>query len=187
MKQPKLTKRFTFEPDDISFEQEEYLSEVRERAFEEELDYIIQKNAYRGHRIEGNYLIAYSLEYARDLTYGEEGDPQWQKLHEENAHIGIAVHDATNLRFITGLTVFVTVATQSGDVIGSFEHPFLKRPNLYHYGRNWKLPGDGRYTLQVRIEIPDAVLRKEYPERALLTPVEVEFKNVAIKTGQKIS
>jgi len=161
--------------------------EENNKAFDEAFDYIIQKAFYGGHKIEGGYLIAYSIEYARNLIYPGEGDPQWQDLREENAHIGIAVHDETDLHFIKGLSVNVTVIEQSGILIGSFNHPLLERPNLYHYGRNWKLPGDGIYTLRVKVETPEFMTRDEINEKAYSTPVEVEFKNVTIKTGQKIS
>ena len=149
MKQPKRPKAYTFRSGTISFKKGEHFTEEQNKAFKEAFDYIIQKDSYGGHRIKGGYLIAYSLELARNLTYPGEGDPQWQDLREENAHIGIAVHDAVDLHFITGLLVTVTVIDEGGYLVGSFEQPLLERPNLYHYGRNWKLPGDGKYSLRI--------------------------------------
>ena len=186
MKKQKGSRADTFQSGDIGFKKEEYLNKEQKKALKEEFDYFIQKNAYSGQKIKGNYLIAYSLEYARNLTYPGEGGPEWKDLHEENAHIGIAVHDATDYHFVAGLTVFVTVLDKDGLTIGSFEHPLLQRPNLYHYGRNWILPGDGKYTLQVRVETPENMLQDEKSGKIYTTPVAVVFKNVTIKTGQKI-
>jgi hypothetical protein len=186
MTQQKRSKADTIQSGDLGFKKDEYIHEGQNKALREEFDYIIQKNAYSGQKIKGNYLIAYSLEYARKITFPGEGDPHYQDLSEENAHIGIAVHDATDFHFVSGLTVYVTVVDKNGFSIGSFEHPLLQRPNLYHYGRNWILPGDGKYTLRVKIETPENMLHNEKSELTYPTTVEVVFKNVIIKTGQKI-
>lgn len=147
--------------------------------------YIIQKDFYGGYKIKDNYLIAFSLEFARNLTYPGDGTPQWQAIGQDNAHIGIAVHDEADLHFITGLSVTVTVLDHNEYLIGSYKHPLLHRPNFHHYGRNWKLPGDGLYTLRIRVETPPNMLRDEANRRIYSARVDVEFRNIAIKTGQK--
>ncbi len=153
--QQKRPRKYTYQSGDQSFKKDEHISEEQNKTFKEAFDYIIQKNSYVGHRIKGGYLIAYSLEFARNLTSPGEGDPRWQDLRDENAHIGIAVHDANDLHFIEGLSVNVTVIDEEGYVVGTLDHPLLERPNLYHYGRNWKLPGDGKYTLRIKVETPE--------------------------------
>ena len=147
-------------------------------------DYAFQKDLYGGEKIRGGYLIAYSLEYARKLIYLPDNAPQWQDIHHENVHIGIAVHDEDDLHFVKGLTVTVTVIDANGFLIGSFEHALLNRPHLQHYGRNWALPGDGTYTLHVKVVTPEHQLKNVDTGKFYLSPVIVEFSHVAIKTGQ---
>ena len=183
----KYLEPYAFQSGDLSYKKAKYLAKAQKMALFAEMDFIIQRHCYEGQKVQGNFLIAYSLEFARNLTYSSEGDLQFQKLNGENAYICIAVHDAADLHFIKKLAVRVTVLDQKGFVTGSFNHPLIERPDFYHYGRNWNLPGDGKYTLRVRIEVPDGVESDENSVQVSSLPVEVEFKNVDIKTGQKLS
>jgi uncharacterized protein involved in high-affinity Fe2+ transport len=63
--------------------------------------------------------------------------------------------------------------------------PFLWHPGLHHYGRNIKVPGDGRYTLRVRVAPPALMRHDEANGRRYAATVEVEVKDVAIKTGRE--
>jgi hypothetical protein len=65
--------------------------------------------------------------------------------------------------------------------------PFLWHPWLYHHGLNWKLPGDGAYIIRVLVEPPDFMRHDKINGRRYAEPVEVEFRNVQIRTGQKCS
>ncbi|HMN58879.1 MAG TPA: iron transporter [Anaerolinea sp.] len=175
---------FSSLPGNTLFRKGENISEEQNRAIKKAFRYILQKDFYGGYKYGGNYLIAYSVEFARNLIFPGDGSPQRQSIHQENAHIGIAIHDETDLHFISGLTVTVTITDHNGIAIGSFKHPLLRRPNFRHYGRNWILPGDGKYSLQIRVETPVSVLRNEKTERTYITPIEVEFHNVTIRTGR---
>jgi hypothetical protein len=171
---------------DLSINQE-HLTDEQLKALVREFDYYVQKDSYQGHKINGGYLIAFSTEYARNLSFPSKGRPRWQSLKKENAHIGIAVHDEKDLHFIVGLTVTVSVMDSNGNDIGTKIHPLLLRPGLYHYGVNWVLPGDGEYTIHVKIETPETMLYNEENNTRYLTSNEVNFFHVNIKTGQKIS
>jgi hypothetical protein len=146
------------------------------------VDYSFQKDAYQGHRIEGDYLVAYVVDKARWLQYHKDGIPVVEKPRHENAYIGIAVHRASDFRFIKNLKVVLTVFDEYGRALGSQEQVYHPRPGLHHYGRNWSLPGDGSYTLRVRI---DALDIKGDPISPAI--VDVEFPHVMIHTGQLIS
>lgn len=37
-----------------------------------------------------------------------------------------------------------------GNAVGTYEMPCLCHPYPYHYGRNWRVPGGGNYSLLVR-------------------------------------
>ena len=152
------------------------------------VDFSFQKDAYMGQRIEGDYLIAYLVERARELQYLNEGEgPQIEKPQNENAYIGIAVHSASDLHFIKKLIVMVTVIDEMGTVIGKQQHLYHPRPGLHNYGMNWILPGDGLYSIRVRIETPDLKWGGDMKDNDPPEVVEVEFPHVMIQTGQHIS
>lgn len=56
--------------------------------------------------------------------------------------------------------------------------------NLFHYGRNWVVPGDGEYTLRARIEPPDFMRHDEVNGKRFTQVVEAEFAGVKVKTGK---
>jgi hypothetical protein len=51
---------------------------------------------------------------------------------------------------------------------------------LYHYGRNWKVPADGNYTLRVRVEPPMFLRHDEVNGCRFTDAVEVEFSGVRV-------
>lgn len=69
--------------------------------------------------------------------------------------------------------------------MGTHAQPFLWHPWLFHYGRNWQVPGDGEYTLRVRIEPPTFHRHDKRNGLRYAEPVEVEFRGVQLETGQK--
>jgi hypothetical protein len=150
------------------------------------VDYSFQKDAYMGQRIEGDYLIAYLVEKARELQYLKEGQVM-EKPQNENAYIGIAVHSASDLHFIKKLIVMVTVIDERGTVIGKQQHLYHPRPRLHNYGMNWILPADGLYTIRVHIENSDLKWERDMKDNNPPEVVEVEFPHVMIQTGQHIS
>ena len=157
----------------------------REEITREIVDYSFQKDIYQGHRTEGAYLIAYITEYARRFQYLKKGEMVDKKPKNENAYIGIAVHNASDLHFIKKLTVNVTVIDKNGNVIGKKQHLLHQRPGLLHYGMNWTLPGDGLYTLRVRIDTAELKSEGTTEDNLPQGFVEVEFPHVMIQTGKK--
>jgi hypothetical protein len=138
-----------------------------------------------GQKQAGDYLIDYAVEEAEGLYYLRDGCLEWEEPEEENVHVEVAVRDASDRRFIPALEVYATLVDQGGEEVGTHRQPFLWHPWLYHYGRNWKVPGDGEYTLRVRIEAPEFPRHDKENGRRFAEPVEVEFQGVKIKTGQK--
>ncbi len=68
---------------------------------------------------------------------------------------------------------------------GTHDQPFLWHRWLYHYGRNWQVPHDGRYALRVRIEPASFPRHDRVNGRRYADPVVVEFDDVHIETGHK--
>ncbi len=140
-----------------------------------------------GEMAAGDYRVAYAVEEAEGMYVMKGGTLTWTPPTDENCHVEVAVCDGADGRFIPGLQVSATLVDHDGREVGTHEQPFLWHPWLYHYGRNWRVPGDGTYALTVRIEPPsfmrhDKLNGERYRER-----VEVTFENVKIKTGQKKS
>lgn len=134
----------------------------------------------------GDYVIDYFVEEAVGMYHRLEGALQWHGPQgDENVHLGLVVREATDGRFLPDLEVYATLLDSARNELGTYQQPFLWHPWLYRYGRNWRVPEDGEYTLGVRIEPPefprmDRAFGVLFPD-----PVEVVFEGVRIKTGQK--
>ncbi|MGH2543066.1 MAG: iron transporter [Ardenticatenaceae bacterium] len=168
---------------------EEQLKMAREqgRAYVHALHEMAHEEADAGgEQPAGDYIVAYAVEHAEGMYHLKDGQLEWQEPTEENAHIEIAVRDAADNRFIPGLNVQVTVLDTQGEEVGTHTQPFLWHPWLWHYGRNWRVPGDGAYTLRVRIDAPDFHRHDKKNGQRYAQPVAVEFENVEIKTGRKM-
>ncbi len=157
------------------------------QAYQKALENMANKEAHGETKAAGNFQVSYAVEKAEGMYHKMDGSLIWKEPDQENAHIEIAVQDGADLRFIPGLNVSVTVLDNAGKEIGAHQQPFLWHPWLFHYGRNWELPGDGEYTLRVHIDAPDFMRHDKKNGQRYSNPVDVEFKNVKIKTGQKKS
>lgn len=155
------------------------------QAYKKALEHMANEEAHGETKPAGNYLVSYAVESAEGMYHKMDEGLVWREPETENAHIEVAVQDDSDLRFIPGLSVHVTVLDDAGKEIGTHQQPFLWHPWLYHYGRNWELPGDGEYTLRIHIEAPDFMRHDKENGRRYADPVDVEFKNVKIETGQK--
>jgi uncharacterized protein involved in high-affinity Fe2+ transport len=56
---------------------------------------------------------------------------------------------------------------------------------VHHYGKNLKLPGDGRYTLHLRIAPPTFMRHDEVNGERYAETVAVTFEDVQLQTGQE--
>jgi hypothetical protein len=132
-----------------------------------------------------DYIIGFAIENAEGMYHLKNGELTWMKPQKENAHIEISVRDAADNRFIPGLSVQVTVIDKNGQPVGTHEQPFLWHPWLYHYGRNWVLPGDGEYTLNIHIDPPEFMRHDPENGKRYTKAVDIEFRDIKIKTGSK--
>jgi hypothetical protein len=142
--------------------------------------------AHDGREVQkGDYLVAYAVEEAEGMYHLRSGKLHWMRPKVDNAHVEVVVRDAADGRFIPGLKVFATLIDAKGRKVGTHEQPYIWHPWLYHYGRNWKVPGDGIYTLRVRFDPPTYHRHDRLNGRRFAKGAELEFKNVEIKTGRK--
>lgn len=151
------------------------------------LRHMTQEEADGEERRVGDYLIGYAVEHAEGMYMLQGSELVWYYPRDENTHIEISVRDSADRRFVPGLTVRLTVLDKEENEVGTHIQPFIWHPWLYHYGRNWVLPGDGEYIFQVYIEAPDFPRHDKKNGRRYAESLEVEFQNVHLETGRKIS
>jgi hypothetical protein len=175
------------EPSDEATNDELEFARRQGAALDQALSYMIEQEAHGREAAAGEYLVGFAVEHAEGLYQWRGGELCWMPPDEENAHIEVSVRDAADGRFLPGLRVVLTVTEESGRKVGSHEQPFLWHPWLYHYGRNWTLPGDGEYTLRIHIDPPTWGRHDLKNGRRFAAPVDVEFQRVAIQTGRKCS
>jgi hypothetical protein len=133
----------------------------------------------------GEYLIAYAVEEAEGMYEpGLDGKLEWVEPGEHNADVEIAVRDAADGRPIPSLKIMATLTAPDGSDAGTHELPLFWHPYLYHYGRNWKVPGDGVYKLHVKFDAPTFMRHDKKNGNRFAEGCEVTLDAVNIKTGQ---
>lgn len=175
----------TLKPSDEADKRGLELGRAEGEAFGRTLRHMLEDVADGGREIEnGDYLIAYAVEKAEGMYAPRNGGFEWQEPEDENIHIEVAVRDRADGRPIPGLDVDVTVIDRNGKEVGTHRHPLLWHPYLYHYGRNWVVPGDGIYTLRVRFPAPQFHRHDRKNGNRFSEGADVKFENVEMKTGK---
>ena len=156
-------------------------------AYQKSLDYMVNEVAdIGGKKRAGDYLIGFAQERAEGMYMLKgEGQLEWEGVGKENCHLEVSVSDAADGRFIPYLTVYATLTPETGEAVGPIEIPFVWHPGVYHYGKNLEVPGDGRYTLHLRIAPPTFMRHDEVNGRRYAETVEVTFEGVQVETGQE--
>ena len=137
-----------------------------------------------GEQPAGDYIVGYAVEEAEGMYHLEGGELEWREPEDENAHVEVSVRDRDDGRLVPGLDVEATLVSEDGQEIGPFQVPFVWHPSIHHYGINVKVPGDGRYTLRVRVGPAPFPRHDEENGDRYAEGVEVEFEGVEIETGQ---
>lgn len=162
------------------------LGRAQGEALSRTLTHMTEEVAHDGGEVQvGEYLIAYAVEEAEGMYVpGEDGKLEWREPDGENAHVEVAVRDAADGRLIPSLKIEATLTAPDGSDVGTHELPLLWHPYLYHYGRNWKVPGDGTYRLRVKFAAPTFMRHDRKNGNRFADGCEVIFNEVRIKTGQ---
>lgn len=137
-----------------------------------------------GEQRSGDYRIVYAVEKAEGMYELVDGELQWRGPGEDNLHVEVAVRDAADGRFVPALDVTATLTAPDGTELGTHELPMLWHPMLYHYGRNWRVPGPGEYRLRVHVEPPRFMRHDEVNGRRFQAPADIEFTGVTVDPGQ---
>ena len=162
------------------------LGRAEGEAFTRTLKHMLNDIAEGGGQMEhGDYLISFAFEEAEGMYAPQDGKLEWQPPGEANIHIEIAVQDKADGRLIPGLDVDVTVIDANGEEVGTYRTPLLWHPYLYHYGRNWRIPGTGIYTLRVRFPAPRFHRHDKQNGNRFAKGAEVTFENVKLEAGKE--
>ncbi len=177
-------------PEKVSDEADRHQLDMAKKegaAYHASLKYMAEEVADSGGQIRaGDYIVAYAQERAEGMyALKDEGQLSWEEPADKNCHLEISVSDAGDLRFIPYLEIAATLTAEDGETIGPFQVPFVWHPGLYHYGKNIKVPGDGRYRLDVTIKPPTFMRHDEVNGKRYAETVQVTFDAIEIKTGKE--
>lgn len=187
MTQSKTGQRPPMHPSDEANSEQLQIAKEQGDAMQHAVKTMTEREAQGQAQQAGDYLIGYAVEEAEGMYHLRDGKLQWQNPQDENVHVEVVVCDGADKRFIPYLTVHATLIDDQGQEVGTHLQPFLWHPWLFHYGRNWRVPSAGEYTLRVRVEVPDFPRHDKTNGDRYTEPVEVEFAGVQIETGQKNS
>lgn len=136
----------------------------------------------------GDYVVAYAVELAEGYFHWQNGELQYdlgvEESAEQNAHVEVAILDAETGRFLPALAVQAQLL-RGGESIGTFEEPLMWHPWIYHYGRNWRVPSEGKYSLDIRFDAPRWHIYGAAAGPRFQQGETVHFDDVRMKVGQK--
>jgi hypothetical protein len=136
-----------------------------------------------GEQQAGDYLIGYVVGGAEGMYEWVDGRLGWHDPIDENVHLMISVRDASDGRFVPGLSVVATLIDPNGREVGTHEQALMWHPMLYHYGRNWVVALDADYDLRIQVEPPRFSRHDDVSGLRFMDPVAVEFAGVRIGPG----
>lgn len=175
------------QPSDEANEKQLKLAKEQGDAFGKAVKEMTTDEAHGQEKRVGDYVIGVANEHAEGMYTPVDGKLEWQEPQDENTHIEVVVRDAADGRFIPGLRVTATVIDANGREIGTHEQPFLWHSWLYHYGRNWQIPGEGEYTVKVHVDRPNFHRHDKKNGNRFAEPADVEFANIKLVAGRKRS
>lgn len=169
---------------DEADEQQLQLAKEQGEAYFRAAMHMIEEVAQTGETKQvGDYVVGIAVEEAEGMHMLDDGELTWHEP-EGNLHVEVVVMDGADKRFVPSLDVTVTLVDADGEEVGTHAQPLLWHPMLYHYGRNWQVPGDGAYTVKVHIDAPSFHRHDEVNGKRYAEPVDVEFTGVEVETGQ---
>jgi hypothetical protein len=163
------------------------LARSQDRALRAAVRQMNEREAHGREVRAGHYLVGVAAENVEGLCELRDGGSYGVSPEEENGHLEVSVRDTEDGRFVPGLDVRVRVRTRDRRELGIHRHASLWHPWLYHYRRNWSLPGDGTYTIIVHIAVPDFPRHDKINGHRYAERVDVEFAGFEVRTGQKRS
>jgi hypothetical protein len=131
----------------------------------------------------GDFQVSLIAKKATGLWKLKDSGLVWTDPGSSNAHLEVAVRDAGDGRFVPGLNITLSLTAPDGTSVGKHKLPFVWHPWFYHYGLNWKVPGDGDYTAKAHIDAATFARHDQSNGNRYADPVDVDF-TITIQTGQ---
>ncbi|MGN6566583.1 MAG: iron transporter [Flavipsychrobacter sp.] len=170
-------------------EQHQNIAKLSGKAFKHTLKDMYKQANDGKDTIAGDYFVAVAVEYAEGWWH-YAGDKFRYKIENEesgktNAHVEVAICDAKTTRFMHDMNVQATLYEDSKS-IGTKHEPFMWHPWLYHYGENWRVPmASKHYRIHVHFDPPPYKRYGRLYGKQFTDPVDLDFDDIHIKTGQK--
>lgn len=135
-------------------EKKKQLAENQGKAYSDALDYMKNIDNHAEKEVD-DYIISLASEEAEG-TYQLQGEElEWNTPKEGyNTHLEIVVRDKKDKRFIPELKIKGKVYDEDRNLIVDTDFPLLWHPFLLHYGAFFKIPKDGKYTVELDIPAP---------------------------------
>lgn len=157
------------------------LAKNQGKALNDAADYMKSMDNYVEQEAD-DYIITVVSEEAEGTYRLKNGDLEWQVPNERfNTHMEILVRDKDDKRFIPGLHITAKIFDQNDQLVEEKEFPLFWHPFLVHYGANFHIPKEGKYTVVVNIPAPtfprhDEIKGKRYAKDVTVTmpPLELE-------------
>lgn len=133
-----------------------------------------------------DYIITLAAEKAEGMYEFTDGKLEWRvPKGEMDQHIEVVVQDKEDKRFVPGLEVTCKLYQLDGNFVGEARQEFIWHPFLYHYGKNWDIPGAGKYMAQLTIRKPAWPRHDEMKGKRYAKDVTVDVGPIELKPGRK--
>lgn len=156
-------------------------------AYQQAATHMIEDVANTGDLLElDDYVVGFAQENAEGLYHMRDGDLVWEEPAEnQNCHLEIVVAEASTGRFMPEVLPHVTLTDEDGNAVGPMDMPLLWHPGLLHYGRNFELPHEGTYTIEIEIEPPGFPRHDKRNGDRFDDAVTARFEDFDLSTGRK--
>lgn len=154
-------------------------------AYQRSLRHVVEDVAHSGAiQTAGDYVVGLAQREAEGLYRLRDGELAFVEPTAENCHLGVAVADAADGRFVPHLSISAELTTADGESVGPVDLPFRWHPGLHHYGSNLTVPGDGTYDVDVRIDAPSFARHDRENGDRYRESVTVRFADLDVACGQ---
>ena len=139
-------------------------------------------------RQSGDYSVAVLIGPAQGAWAPQDGGltyfPTDNSISTVN-NVEVSIRDAATGRALPDLNVRATIIDSRKKEIDTYVMPFVWSPRMDTYGLNVAVPGNGRYTIQVRAAVPAFRKYGSSAVRQFKRPVNVDFRGLRFFTRGK--
>ena len=162
------------------------LSRAEGKATESSIAAVLRERPASGlQRQSGDYSVAVLIGPAQGAWALQKGElsyfPADNGIGSVN-HVEISIRDAATGRTVPDLNVRAKIVDSRKKEIDTYVMPFVWSPRSDAYGLNVAVPGNGRYTIQVRAGVPGFRKYGSSAIRQFKRPVNIDFRGLRFVT-----